>query len=88
MSPRDEDNALWINQDARFALTKLDAGKTLEYKNAFNGNGIYLVVINGSIEIDGKQLNKRDSAGISGTDTIKIKATADSELLAIEVPMN
>ena len=88
VSPKDADKALWINQDARFALSKPDAGKTLTYENAFKGNGVYLVVINGSVEIDGKQLNKRDAAAISGTDSINIKALEDSELLAIEVPMN
>jgi redox-sensitive bicupin YhaK (pirin superfamily) len=88
VSPRDEDKGLWINQDARFALTNIDAGKTINYENAFSGNGVYLVVINGSIEIDGKQLNQRDAAGISGTESISIKALENSELLAIEVPMN
>lgn len=88
VSPNEADNALWINQDARFALSKLDAGKTLTYENAFPGNGVYLVVINGSVEIDGKRLDKRDAAGISDTDSIQIKALEDAELLAIEVPMN
>ena len=53
VSPNDDDNALWINQEARFSLTKLEAGKSLSYKNAFLGNGVYLVVVNGSIEVDG-----------------------------------
>ncbi len=88
VSPREEDNALWINQDARFTLTNLEAGRTLTYKNAFNGNGVYLVVINGTVEIDGKQLNKRDAAGLSETNEFSITATTDAELLAIEIPMN
>ncbi|MDB5201844.1 MAG: hypothetical protein JWQ27_1253 [Ferruginibacter sp.] len=87
VSPQEADAALWINQDARFAMTKLEAGKELAYNNAFKGNGVYLVVINGSIEIDGKQFDKRDAIGISETDNFSIKATADAELLAIEVPM-
>ena len=88
VSPREEDNALWINQDARFTLTNLEAGHSLSYKNAFKGNGVYLVVINGTVEIDGKQLNKRDAAGLSETDEFSITATTDAELLAIEIPMN
>lgn len=87
VSPREEDNALWINQDARFALTNLSAGKTLVYKNAFEGNGVFLVVINGSVELEGNTLNKRDAIGISGTNQFSIKASTDAELLAIEVPM-
>lgn len=88
VSPREEDNALWINQDARFTLTNLEAGHSLSYKNAFKGNGVYLVVINGTVEINGKQLTKRDAAGLSETDEFSITATTDAELLAIEIPMN
>lgn len=88
VSPRDEDKALWINQDARFALTTLEAGKTLEYKNAFNGNGVYLVVVNGSVKVGDTVLNKRDSLGVYDTDSFSITASEDAELMAIEVPMN
>lgn len=88
VSPLDSDKALWINQDARFALTRLDAGKEIPYSPAFKGNGVFLVVINGSVQVDGKQLNKRDAIGISETDSFSITANADAELLAIEIPMN
>ena len=87
VSPREEDNALWINQDARFALAFLSAGKSIVYTNAFTGNGVFLVVINGSVEINGIMLNKRDALGISETDSFTINASEDAELLAIEVPM-
>jgi redox-sensitive bicupin YhaK (pirin superfamily) len=88
VSPLDSEKALWINQDARFALTRLDAGKEISYSTAFKGNGVFLVVINGSVQVDGKQLNKRDALGISETDSFSITADADAELLAIEIPMN
>ncbi len=88
VSPVESDKALWINQDARFSLTKLDAGKELNYSNAFKGNGIFLVVINGAVEVGGQQLNKRDALGISEADSFTINASEDAELLAIEIPMN
>jgi len=88
VSPKEEDKALWINQDSIFALTKLEAGKTLSYENSFKGNGVYLVVINGSVKLNDTVLNKRDAAGISGTDSFSITASEDAELLAVEVPMN
>ena len=88
VSPLDSDQALWINQDARFALTNLDAGKEISYSTAFKGNGVFLVVINGSVQVDGKQLNKRDALGIAESDSFSIAASADAELLAIEIPMN
>ncbi len=87
VSPNEADKALWINQDAVFALTKLTAGKSLTYQNAFKGNGVYLVVINGSVKVNETILNKRDAAGISETDIFTITASEDAELLAVEVPM-
>lgn len=88
VSPNEADNALWINQDARFSLANLDAGKELNYSNAFKSNGVFLVVIKGSVTINDQQLNKRDALGISETDSFTITASEDAELLAIEVPMN
>ena len=88
VSPIEADNALWINQDARFALTNLKTGKEINYATAFAGNGVFLVVINGSVTVDGQQLNKRDALGISETESFTVTASEDAELLAIEIPMN
>jgi redox-sensitive bicupin YhaK (pirin superfamily) len=88
VSPIEADKALWINQDARFSLANLDAGKELTYSNAFKDNGVFLVVIKGSVKINDQQLNKRDALGISDADNFTITASEDAELLAIEVPMH
>lgn len=88
VSPNEADNALWINQDARFALTNLSAGSAITYSNAFKGNGVFLVVINGSVRVSDVTLGKRDAVGISETDSFTITASEDAELLAIEVPMD
>ena len=88
VSPREEDGALWINQDARFSLTKLSAGNSLSYTNAFKGNGVYLVVMNGSVKMNDISLGRRDAIGISETDSFSITASEDAELLAVEIPMN
>ncbi len=87
VSPIDTDNALWINQDARFLLTNLIAGKEISYTAAFKNNGVFLVVINGSVNINNQLLNRRDAFAISETDSFNITANKDAELLAIEIPM-
>jgi redox-sensitive bicupin YhaK (pirin superfamily) len=87
VSPKEEDNALWINQDARFSLAKIDAGITIDYTNGFLGNGIYLVVISGNAEVNGIKLKKRDALGIWECDHFSVTANEETELLAIEVPM-
>ena len=88
VSPREEDKALWINQDARFALTKLDAGQSLSYENAFTGNGVYLVNIRGKARVGDQVMQDRDALGIWETDKFSITADEETELLAIEVPMH
>lgn len=88
VSPIAADNALWINQDARFSLTNLAAGKEIDYTTAFKNNGVFLVVINGSAEVNGQQLHKRDALGISEIEKFSVIASEDAELLAIEIPMN
>ncbi len=87
VSPVESDNALWINQDAKFSLTKLEAGKSITYNNTFKGNGIFLVNISGTASVGNITLNKRDAVGISETESFTITAAEDTELLAIEVPM-
>ena len=88
VSPNEKDQALWINQDARFSLVRLEAGKEISYSNGFKGNGIFLVVINGSVKAGEQSLNKRDALGIYDSDEFSVVASEDSELLAIEVPMH
>jgi quercetin 2,3-dioxygenase len=88
VSPIDADNALWINQDARFVLANLDAGKEIIYSNAYKGNGVFLVAIKGKVEVNGQVLNNRDALGISESENFTITASEDAELLAIEIPMN
>lgn len=87
VSPLARDGGLFINQDARLALARLDAGTTLRYDNAFNGNGVYVFVLTGSIRIGDTTLASRDGLGTTGTDSFAIHALEPSELLAIEVPM-
>ncbi len=88
VSPNATDNALWINQDTRFALSQVEKGKSLQYHSSFTGNGVYLVVINGSVQVNDITLEKRDALGISDTNSFTLTALEDAELLAVEVPMN
>jgi redox-sensitive bicupin YhaK (pirin superfamily) len=88
VSPDEKDGGVWINQDAQFSLAQVAAGAALTYTNKFNGNGVYLFVIEGSITIGDKTIGKRDAIGIYETDTVTINANEDAKLLAIEVPMN
>jgi len=88
VSPRAEDHALWINQDARLALTRISAGKPLSFTPAFPGNGVYVFLLEGSLEVDGHPLQPRDGIGITETQNLSLQAGATAaDVLVIEVPM-
>jgi len=83
----DDNNAVWINQDAWFSLANFSNGFTSNYSIRKKGNGIYAFVIKGNISINNIELNEKDGLGIDDIDEIIIKADSDAELLLIEVPM-
>lgn len=89
VSPKDNvvDGSMWIHQNAYFTLGDFDAGKEFAYEIKGKGNGMYVMVIEGSIEAAGEKLNKRDAIGISETDKIDFKVLEDTQILLIEVPM-
>ena len=88
VSPTEDDGAVWINQDAWFSLAKLEAGKSAEYTRNLAGNGLWAFVIAGEVRINGQALSTRDSLGLADTDTVNVEASADAEVLLIEVPLD
>lgn len=89
LSPNAGEDGVWSYQDAWFHLGNFDAGVDFRYDLKLNGNGMYLFVIKGSFETQGQRLGRRDALGITGEETINIRALeADSKMLVIEVPMN
>lgn len=88
VSPDEKDNALWINQDAWFSLGDFDNGNKIEYRTHLKTNGAFIQVIEGTVEVAGETLNKRDAIGISDEENISISFSTDARILIIEVPMN
>jgi hypothetical protein len=86
VSPTHE-GAVWINQDAYFNLGHFDANSNVDYKMNTKGNGVFLMVVEGQAEVDGQVLNRRDAIGVWDVDNVTIKTSAETELLAIEIPM-
>ena len=60
LSPNQDDEGVWIHQNAWFHLGKFDKGVNADYQFKQNGNGLYIFVLNGDINVDGQELNKRD----------------------------
>jgi quercetin 2,3-dioxygenase len=87
LSPNENDEGVWIHQNAWFHLANLDKGFSVEYKFKSKGNGLYIFNLNGDIKISDQLLNTRDGYGIWNTENVTISAQSDSEFLLMEVPM-
>lgn len=83
----DNDNAVWINQNAWFTLGNFTAGNSTTYHLNKPESGIYVFVISGEITVNGQNLQKRDGLGIQQVTDLTIEATTDTEFLLMEVPM-
>ncbi len=87
VSPNPDDAGMWINQDAWFSMGDLSAGWQGNYELKTKTSGVYAFVIEGSVEIAGTSLDKRDGLGIVDTESFDIKASSDARILLMEVPM-
>lgn len=87
LSPNPEDEGVWIHQDAWFYLSDFDATFSKKLNLKKEGNGFYIMTIEGEIEVNGQKLEKRDAIGIWNTKEIEIKANIASHFLTMEIPM-
>ncbi len=87
LSPSTEDAGVWIHQDAWFHLGHFDNGAKETYNIKKEGNGVYIFVIKGQIEVDGNILNSRDGFGIWDTKSFNIQANGPAEFLIMDIPM-
>lgn len=76
-----------IKQDAWFSMGTFDAGKSFEYKLHQEGNGVYLFIIEGDVEVAGNRLSRRDGIGLWDAKSFKVEITQEATLLLMEVPM-
>ncbi|MEO1050581.1 MAG: pirin family protein [Bacteroidota bacterium] len=88
LSPNDDDDGVWIHQDAWFHIGQFDQSTEQAYQIHREGNGVYAFMLDGEAEIAGQALESRDGFGIWDVDNFNIKAKAGARILLMEVPMN
>ena len=76
-----------IHQNAWFQLGNFSAGHQASYALHGKGQGVYVMVMHGEVEILGHTLGRRDAIGVWDADRVDIFASHDCQLLLIEVPM-
>ncbi|WP_445714974.1 pirin family protein [Flavobacterium sp.] len=87
LSPNPDDAGVWIHQDAWFYLSDFDNGFSKKLNLKKEGNGFYVMNIEGEIEVNGEKLERRDAIGIWETNEIVIKANSNAKFLVMEIPM-
>lgn len=88
LSPSAQDDGVWIYQDAWFHMADIDKNRTLDYTCKKAGNGMYIMVVKGSAQIEGQTLGRRDAIGIWSTSKISVKSLSeDTQILVLDVPM-
>ncbi|HBK84349.1 MAG TPA: hypothetical protein DDZ41_12290, partial [Flavobacterium sp.] len=78
---------VWIHQDAWFYLSDFDKDFSKKLTLKKEGNGFYIMNIEGIIEVNGTTLEKRDAIGIWNTPEINVKASTAAKFLIMEIPM-
>ncbi len=87
LSPNENDEGVWIHQNAWFHLAHFDNGFSSDYQFKDKNNGLYIFNLNGDITVNDQELNTRDGYGIWDTETVSIAAKSDAEFLLMEVPL-
>ena len=84
VAPGGKDGALDIHQDVRLFGAILDQGVSVEHSLA-SGRGAWLQVAKGSIDVNGKRLDRGDGAAIENEPAIAITANEPSEILLFDL---
>lgn len=90
VAPKDkiEGEALPISQQAYIYRASLDEGKDLDINLNSENNGIYIFVVEGTVNVENNELSRRDAIGVSDSNKVSISSKSNSDLVIIEVPMN
>jgi redox-sensitive bicupin YhaK (pirin superfamily) len=89
VSPLDEDQeGLKIHQNAFINRGEFETGTDVVYNRKSAKNGIYVLLVSGSIEINEQSLKTRDSMALTDTEQIEIKIKEPADILIIEVPLD
>jgi|TARA_B110000967_G_scaffold27468_1_gene25302 redox-sensitive bicupin YhaK (pirin superfamily) len=86
VSPKDKQvkGSLSMHQQGYILMIDLDENFETEYNLK---NGAYFFLIDGAVSVADENLEKRDAIGILETAKVSIKASTQSKLLVIDIPM-
>lgn len=80
-----EGEGVKVHQDASVYVSKLDAGATVEHTIGAGRRG-YLYLISGALALNGESLTTGDAAKITDAGALTLVASAESELILVDIP--
>ena len=80
----DGGDAVLVHQDAHVLVSRLRPGVAVEHDLGV-GRGVYLYVIEGDAEVAGERMATGDAAQITDETSVPIGASAETELIAVDV---
>ena len=78
---------IWIHQQAYISIGNFSDQTQTNYRMQQSQNGVYIMVIEGSIVVADQTLQHRDAIGLWNTQSVDISITKNSKVLIVEVPM-
>ena len=86
VSGGDVSNTLTIDQDATVYVSSLKGGESATVATKSANRHAYLFVIKGAVNVNGSTLAQGDQARVANEPTLEITATADAELILLDLP--
>lgn len=80
-------DSIKAQQDAYFVRQLMPSMSEAEYDLHGEYQGAYIFVIEGSVEVNGHVLGRRDAIGLWEVDQLKFNAPEGADVLVIEIPM-
>lgn len=78
---------IWIHQQAYISIGNFSNETQTNYSVQQSQNGVYIMVIEGSIVVADQTLQHRDAIGLWNTQSVDMSITKNSKVLIVEVPM-
>ncbi len=88
VSPDGRENSLWVHQNAFVSRGVFDGQQKFSYTLYDENNGVYLMLISGSMLVGDTRLKNRDAIGLWECDKMDMMIDSKADILIIEVPMN
>jgi redox-sensitive bicupin YhaK (pirin superfamily) len=87
LSPQAQEEGVWVHQDAWFHIGHFTESAPITYTLKKEGNGLFIYVLEGNVDVEGVLLGRRDALGLDKQQTFTFLPSENSQLLLMEVPM-